>query len=525
MGAVVAEQGRPETVPAFGGSYVEGVVGGPTHLVPLLAVTQVDRDVARLVFTGLTRFDRGGGIVPDLAASMEVEDDGRVWTFELRDDARWHDGMPVVADDVIRTVRLLQDPAYRGPYAEALQGVTVERVGTRVVRFTLPGQYGPFAGSTTFPLLPAHRLAGVPFAELADDPFDEMPVGTGPFRVSSVEPREVTLVANLDFYRTRPERARPYLDRLVLRSYEDTSEALTALASGELDGVSGVASADAERARVLRNVVVYSYPTGDFAALFLDVRPEKAVFRERAVRQAIATAIDRGRVLELAVDGRGTVADSFVPKTSWAYAPDIAQYPRSVERAVSLLADAGWHDDDGDGAREKDDVALRFTIASSEEPARAGAARQIVEDLAMVGIRADLRTYPFPELVADVIRPRAFDALLIGITSTPDPDPYAFFHSSQTTDPGFNFSGYSTLPMDRNLEAARGTSDREERRALYQPVFETIASEVPVIFLYFADHLYAQHVSVKGVKIAQIVEPTQRFWDVEDWYVKSLPRR
>jgi peptide/nickel transport system substrate-binding protein len=501
------------------------VVGTVTHLNPLLAETDVDRDVARLVFTGLTRSDREGEIVPDLAASMEVEDEGQVWTFEIRDDARWHDGMPVVADDVVYTVRLLQDPLYRGPYAEALHDVSVERVGTRVVRFTLPGAYGPFAGSTTFPLLPAHKLGGVPFAQLARDPFDRQPIGSGPFKLGAVEAREVVLLANLDFYRHAPERARAYLDRLVLRSYGDMSEALMALARGELDGVASVSTTDAERARALRTIAIYSYPTNDYVAMFLDLRPEKPLFRERAVRQAVATAVDRGRVLGAAVDGRGRVADSIVPRTSWAYTDTIVRYEQSYEEAVGLLERAGWRDTDADGVREKNGVSLRFTIASSDEPARTAAGRQIAADLKKVGIAAELVTYPFGELVEKVIPSRDFDALLVGITSAPDPDPYSFFHSSQTQHPGFNFSGYSTLPMDRALEAARQTSDRESRKALWSPVFQTISTEVPVVYLYFSDHLYAQHTSVKGTKIAQIVEPTQRFWDVEDWYIKTVPRR
>jgi peptide/nickel transport system substrate-binding protein len=522
---VLAEGDQPATVPAFGGSYVEGVVGGVAHLTPVLAETDVDRDVARLVFTGLTRSDREGEIVPDLAASMQVDDEGRVWTFEIREDARWHDAQPVVADDVIYTVRLLQDPLYDGPYAEAFREVTVERVGTRVVRFTLPGAYGPFAGSTTFPVLPAHRLGNLTFAQLAHDPFDRQPVGTGPFKVGMVDARDVTLLANLDFYRHAPERTRPYLDRVVLRSHVDMSDALMALARGELDGVASVSTTDAERARPIRTIAVRSYPTNDYVALFLDLRPEKPVFRDRAVRQAAATAIDRERVLNAAVDGRGRVADSIVPPTSWAYVPDVIVYEHSYEEAIGLLERAGWRDTDADGIRDKAGVALRFALATSDEPARLAAARQISDDLRNVGIAAEVSSYPFGELVGTIIPARAFDALLVGITSTPDPDPYSFFHSSQTGAPGFNFSGYSTLPMDRALEAARQTADRAERKALWTPVFETISMEVPVIYLYFADHLHAQHTSVKGAKVAQIVEPTQRFWDVEDWYIRTVPRR
>jgi len=132
---------------------------------------------------------------------------------------------------------------------------------------------------------------------------------------------------------------------------------------------------------------------------------------------------------------------------------------------------------------------------------------------------------PFAELVDRVARQRAFDVLLVGINLGNDPDPYPFFHSSQSKDPGDNFSGFATLPIDRALEAARRTYDQKIRRDLYTPVFQAIATEVPVVFLYFSDYLYVQRRSVNGLKIAPISEPTQRLWNVEDWYVKVAQRR
>src|SRR5439155_34101 len=241
-------------VPAYGGTYVEGVTGVPQYLNPVIAATDVDQDIARLVFSGLTRFDRDGAIVADLASTFRTETEGKVWTFEIRPDAMWNAGQDVTADDVVYTVKLLQDRAYVGPYADAFRGVTVERVGAKTVRFTLPDVYGPFAASTTVPILPSHILGGVPYGELARQQFN--------------------------------------------------------------------------------------------------VRPDHAVFRDRAVRQAIVTAIDRGRILQLATDGRGTVADEFVPPTSWAYVKDVRKYTYSVEDAKRLLEDADWKDRAGDGIRE-----------------------------------------------------------------------------------------------------------------------------------------------------------------------------
>lgn len=523
--AVATDRGEGSLEPAFGGVYVEGVAGVPQFLNPLLATTNVDQDVARLAFAGLTRFDRQGKIVPDLALNFHIDPDGKTWTFEIRPDAYWHDGKAVTADDIVYTVGLVQDRAYAGPFGEAFRGVTVERVSDRTVRFVLPEVFGRFAESTTLPVLPAHVLGNVKYADLAKQPFNLRPIGSGPFRVTEVDARQVVLVRHDRFHRTQPARSRPYLDKVILRSYRDSSEALVALARNEIDGTGGLNSVDAERARTLKNVDLYSLPTNDFTAAFMNMRGDKPYFRDRTVRQAVATAIDRGRVLQVAADGRGRVADEFVPSTSWAYAREIQRYAYSPAAARTLLDDGGWRDSDGDGVRDKDGVALRFTVTTSDEPARIAAAQQVAGDLTAIGMSVTVRTVAFAELVDKVARERSFDMLVVGITTGADPDPYAFFHSSQVRDPGFNFSGYSTLPMDRNLETARRTYEQEKRRELYAAVFQQIASEVPVVFLYFADYLYAQRRSVNGLKIAPVSDPTARFWDIEDWYIKTQPRR
>jgi peptide/nickel transport system substrate-binding protein len=523
--AVAIDRAETKTiVPAYGGTYVEGVTSAAQFLNPVLAATPVDDDVVRLVFSGLSRYRSDGTIQGDLAQSFSTSEDGKVWTFQIRDDATWHDGKPVVADDVVYTIGLLQDKAYVGPYSDAFRGVKVERVDDRVVRFTLPDAYGPFAASTTVPLLPSHLLAKVDYAALPKVAFNQRPIGTGPFRIVDVDSRQTVLARSDSFYRTRPARTRPYLDRLVLRSYPDASEALTALARGEIDGVGGLATGDAERARGLKNVNLYSFGTNDFTALFLNVRPEKAMFRDRTVRQAIATAIDRGRVLQVAADGRGTVADEFVPQSSWAYVRDVTRYTRSLEDAKAMLDAADWKDHDADGVRDRGGVKLTFAITTSNEPARVAAALQITDDLAAIGMRVEMRPMPFAELIQKSARERTYDALLIGVSVSGDPDPYSFFHSSENKDPGHNFSGYSTLTIDRSLEAARRTTDQAKRRELYTTVFQSIATDVPVVFLYFSDYLYAQNRQVQGLRIAPISDPRERFWNAEEWYVRTARR-
>ena len=219
------------------------------------------------------------------------------------------------------------------------------------------------------------------------------------------------------------------------------------------------------------------------------------------------------------------MADEFVPSTSWAFVRDVPRYGFSTADARALLDGADWVDHDFDGVRDKGGVALKFAIATSDEPARLAAARQIADDLTAVGIRVDVRAVPFADLVDRVARQRDFDALLVGITVGNDPDPYPFFHSSQVSDPGDDFSGYSTLVVDRLLEQARRTVDQGMRRELFAQVWNAIATDVPVVFLYYTDYLYAQSRTLQGFRVAPVNDPPQRFWNVEDWYVKTVVRQ
>ncbi len=169
-------------------------MGRPSSVNPVTARTQADRDLVALLFRGLVRSGRDGRPVADLATGWTVEAKGARWTFRLRPDARWQDGVPVTSDDVVYTVRVLQDPSYAGPLAAGWQGVTATAIDARTVQFDLAVPLGGFLQATTQPLLPAHLLASVPVADLADSPFSLRPVGNGPFALADLTPMSAVLV-------------------------------------------------------------------------------------------------------------------------------------------------------------------------------------------------------------------------------------------------------------------------------------------------------------------------------------------
>ena len=211
-------------------SYVEAVADEPPLLNPILApFTLARQDVLPLVFSGLVRADPAGNLAPDLAEAWDVSRDGRVYTFQLRERLTWHDGEPLDAHDVAFTIGLIQAPDHQGSQelADLWRGVSVEVPDARTVRFSLPEPLASFPEHLTLGLLPRHLLGGIPPSELPLHPFNRQPVGSGPYRVTAVDPERVVL-ERAGVIGPNKEVPIGQLRRLELRFFSDRSQAIDA---------------------------------------------------------------------------------------------------------------------------------------------------------------------------------------------------------------------------------------------------------------------------------------------------------
>ena len=232
-------------VPDRGGVFREGVVGNPEYLNPLLCdATDVDLDLCTLLYRGLTKIEKDGTVVPDLAAGWTISE-GVDYTFRLMPDQFWHDGHPVTADDVLFTIGVLQNPdVFSLPDLTSLwRTVNVEKLDDLTVRFHLSEPFTPFLDYTSIGLLPAHIWQGTPAAELATKPLDATPIGNGPLRVVETAADHIRLEPS-PYYRGD----RPYISALELRFFPDLGSLFTAFEQGEVDGVSHIAAQDMEAA-------------------------------------------------------------------------------------------------------------------------------------------------------------------------------------------------------------------------------------------------------------------------------------
>jgi peptide/nickel transport system substrate-binding protein len=507
------------TVPDFGGTYVEGVAGNPQAINPILCQSNpVDQDLVALIFTGLTRSDDKGMIVPDLAERWDVSQDGTVYTFYLRKDVTWHDGAPFSAADVVFTISAMQNGDYQGsPFLSGMwRSVVVEQVDAYTVRFSLREPFAPFLDYTTIGVLPAHILGSVPIAELGASKFNASPVGTGPFKVAEVSAQRLLLVASPDFYRSRP-----YLDRVEFIFYPNDPSVFEARKRGEVAGIARVLPEYLRSVREDESLTLFTASLSGHNLVFLNL--DRAIFQDRAVRQAMMWALDRQKLIDEILDGQGIVIYSPVMPNSWAYAPGVQQYRYDLRKAKELLETAGWFDDDRDGARERGTLKLEFTLATNDDdPTRVRLVEAISKQLAEVGIRAMPKTVGWEELVSQMLRLRRFDAVLGGWQNLPpDPDPYPYWHSSQANEDGLNFANYISEEADLLLQDARSTRDKEQRIDSYRRFQELFARDVPSLLLYQPVYNYAVDKSVHNVQVGPMINSSDRFRTITTWYIAT----
>ena len=538
-----AEPTYSPAVDASTRSYREGVLGHPISVSPFSARTQADRDLVALVFSGLVRNGPSGTLVPDLAERWSVDPSGFVWTFQLRDDAVWHDGEPVTAEDVAYTIRVLQDPAYHGPAAGSWNEVTVEATAPRTVTFTLKTPLGGFLQAATQPIVPAHLLAGVPIADLPDHPSGRQPIGSGPFAIASLtdDAAELIPAATLhldgaqgagatprssDSLATapplgRPTRPVPYLAGIEFRFFDDPKALADAYRSGSLDAASGLSPAMAEELGSTVGSRTLRYPGATLTAVLLNLRPGHPEFATPAVRTALLAAIDRRRIITDAFAMAATQATGPIPPASALFDPGAdPAVPYDVDAARTALKAAGWTQAaDGwhlPGSKAPIVIEL-LSLDEASNPAAYTAAVGVARDWTALGLSVIHRALPPAQFVTGRLASGDFSAAVGDVTVGLDPDLYPLLASSQTVTGGSNIIGLQDPTLDGLLVAARGPGTEAVRKAAYAKLQKQLAAGRYLLPLAFADESVVVRDTVIGPMMRQVADPAERFWDVLTW--------
>lgn len=521
---------RTDQEPAYGDTIVEGTIGEPSILIPMLAGDAASHAVAGLIINGLVKYDKDLTLTGDLAESWDVSEDGLVITFHLRKGVRWTDGVEFTAEDVLFGYRTIIDEKTPTAYSEDFKQVKkAEALDRYTFRVTYDKPFAPALSSWgNLPVLPRHLLEG---KDITKSELGRKPIGMGPFKfVNWIPGQEVALEANPDYF-----EGRPYIDRYVYRIIPDPATMFLELQAGGVDWM-GLTPIQYTRQTSTpyfeKNFNKFRYPVFAYTYLGFNLCIRRDTsgkcterhpwFGDKRVRQAIAYAIDKDEIVGGVLFGLGRPATGpYVPNT-WPYNPDVKRYEYNPERAKTILQEAGWRDTDGDGLLDKDGRPFEFTILTNMgNSLRMKTATIIQWRLGMIGIKVNIRALEWSTFINEFIDKRRFEAVVLGWSIGLDPDQYDIWHSSKTKEKEFNFVSYANPEVDDLLEQGRRTFDINERKNAYFRIQEILADELPYIFLYVPDALPIVHARFHGIEPA----PIGIGYNIHKWYVPKGMQR
>jgi peptide/nickel transport system substrate-binding protein len=479
---------------------------------------------ANVLFTPLVRYDANLTPTPYLAESWDTvttRSGSLALTFHLRDDVKWHDGVPTSAYDVKFTFDRIKDPRTSYPHASLLASYDSAVVrDSSTIAFYLkryPGFMDPWRRISP---MPEHILGDVEPAELKHHPFGtQSPVSNGPFRF--VEHRagdRWVFEANPDFASSMG--GRPYLDRLVYRYIPEATTRLAEFLAGEVDVYLVVAPSQVAEIEARPDAEVITYENRNYT--FIAWNGRRTFFQDPRVRRALTLAIDRQRIVDVARQGLGRVAEGPVPPFHWAYNAELEPLPYDPEHARALLDSAGWVDADGDGVREKDVNRASFELKTNQgNPTREQILTLVQADLAKVGVEARLRFQEAQSLGADITSPeRRFDAVVAGWQADFNLDDRIVFACSQL-EGLFQFASYCNPRVDEILDQVAVMEDRSRALPLWHEYQEILQWEQPYTFLYYDVRANGVRERVHDVRM----DIRGDFINVKDWWIAPADRR
>ena len=514
--------------PQQGGKYTEALIGSLQRLNPVLDFYNApDRDIDRLIYSSLLRFDERGIPQVDLAESWGMTQDGTIYTVTLRKGLKWHDGQPLTVADVIFTIDLIKEGGDYVPkdLQDFWAQVEIKQLNDTTMQFKLPESFAPFPDHLTFGVLPQHLLADQTFADISNSQFNLQPVGSGPFKFDHliIENNKITglvLSANGDYYGKKP-----YLDQMIFHYYADGPAALQAYQSGSVEGISKITPDILQKALALPDLSIYSGRKPELTMIMFNLNnPQLAFLKDKIVRQALMKGLNRQWIVDRILGGQAIVADGPIMPDTWAYYNGIDHVNYDADGANMMLKSAGYVvTTSADGTvRQKDKVPLAFHLLYPNDEQHKTIAESIQKNWTQLNVKVDLEAVPYNDLINSRLQDRQFEAALVDInmSRSPDPDPYPMWDQAQATG-GQNYTQWDNRVASEFIEQARVTVKLDERARLYRNFQVIFTQEIPAIPLYYPVYSYGVDRQLQGVRMGPLFDSSDRFATVLDWFIST----
>lgn len=515
-------------IPARGGSLTEGVVGAPRFVNPILATSDVDRDLVSLIYSGLVRPDKNGNYIPDLAEKYEISEDGLTYTFTLKEDLTWHDGEAVTTEDIEFTINKARDPLIKSPKRSSWEGVSIEIVDSKTIKFNLRQAYSSFLDNAIMGIIPKHIWKDVDSEIFSYSTFNIDPVGTGPYKVEKIKKKSSGVP---DYYKlvsfNNFSLGRPMIDEITMRFYANENQLLDEISSGKIESANEIPPEKASEIEK-RTGNISTIPLPRVFAVFFN-QNEMDIFKDESVRKALEITLSKENIVKSVLNGFGTTIDGPIPPGSIGYQQEdktkVKTEEERINEAKEILKKSGWVANKNTGILEKKfgktTKKLSFSLTTSDVPQLKLTTELIRDTWIKLGVDVKLEIFEVGDLNTNVIRPRKYQTLFFGEILGRDPDLFSFWHSSQRNDPGLNIAQYTNIKVDKLLEKSRSETDKENRIKIYSQIQEEINKDKPAIFIYSPHMIYALPPKIKGAEMISLTTSSERFNNIYKWYIQT----
>ncbi len=516
--------GASVQVPTVGGTLAEGIVGTPRFVNPVLAVTRADKDLTGLIYDGLMGLGESGALVPNIAESVTISEDGLTYNVILKDSVAFHDGTRLTAHDVVFTVARIQEPLLASPLRANFDGVTIEEVNEREINFILPEAYAPFIENLTFGILPEHIWKDAGTEEFPFSQHNSEPVGSGPYTVKDIIrnasgiPETYILSAYNEYHLGAPK-----IETLELHFFPTEQRLIEAFKKKTISSVVGMTPEKIQELAITDETHhLERIPLPRTFAVFINQNKSPAL-RDMSARKALDVAIDRSALIGDVLGGYGNGLTTPVPP-GFGITAETA-FVSSLDTARDILRDGGWKLNSETQIWEKTIdgtlTPLSFSISTVNNSTFESTAEFLQGTWQALGAEVTVKQFEQSDLTQSIIRPRDYEALLFGTQLGRPLDYYSFWHSSQRNDPGLNVALYANITTDSILTEMRRSGSVDARQDAVTRFVEELQKETPAIFLYAPELLYVFPNHVVGATFTGIGESHERFRRIHEWYIET----
>jgi peptide/nickel transport system substrate-binding protein len=507
--------------PGKNGAYAEAVLGPINTLNPLFAETSAEQSASYLIFSRLLSYDTTGHLNYDLARNITINDAKTVYTVTIRPNVKWHDGNKLTTKDIAYTVDLMKNPNARVTDT-GWNDVTTKIINNNTIEFNLKSTYSAFENALTFPILPEHILGKIAPINIRENDFSQNPIGSGPFKLNLVQNvdtksgRKIVYMARNDKYYGGMAK----LERFQLHVYDTNDSILKALSLNEVSAAAGLSPVDIQNVNTKRyNITVKPIQSGVYAV----INTKSEILKDVSMRKALQSATNTPAIINKLPKG---TLPLWLPITTDQLTGDLPvalKFDKSG--AEKILDDNGWKLN-SQKVREKDGKALKLSVVALKNSELEYVLGILTDQWRDLGITIDVKIIdPKDEtqnVVQSILQPRNYDVLVYQYNIGADPDVYAYWHSSQASLNGLNYSNYSNAISDDALISARARVEPVLRNAKYLTFSRQWLADVPAIGLYQSTIQYVTSNNAMSFdKSDVLISPIDRYSDVLNWSVGS----